>query len=71
MSLTDLSANIGVLRTAHSIFKRWRHQFRSNDLFREIKFVLEQFSAPYLEFFKVMIDITCIDICLIGHGYSC
>lgn len=43
--------NSGVLTVAHSIFKRWRPLFRSDDLFREIAIVLKQFTAPYLEFF--------------------
>ncbi|KXS18851.1 Cse1-domain-containing protein [Gonapodya prolifera JEL478] len=52
LSLTDWSANAGILQTAHSIFRRWRAQVRSNDLFSEIKFVLERFSTPYLQFFQ-------------------
>ncbi|RUP48679.1 Cse1-domain-containing protein [Jimgerdemannia flammicorona] len=51
-STNDYKVNNGVLQTAHSIFKRWRHQFRSDELFTEIKFVLEQFSAPYLQLFQ-------------------
>ena len=54
LSVVDLKVNVGVLQTAHSIFKRWRHQFRSDTLFTEIKFVLEQFAAPYLAFFKAI-----------------
>ena len=38
----------GVLLTAHSIFRRWRSQFRSDDLFREIAFVLQKFCEPFL-----------------------
>ncbi|KAI8903551.1 Cse1-domain-containing protein [Gorgonomyces haynaldii] len=52
LSLTDHQVNIGVLQTAHSIFKRWRHQFRSDTLYIEIKFVLEQFAPAYLSFFQ-------------------
>ncbi|KAJ3343061.1 importin-alpha export receptor [Gonapodya sp. JEL0774] len=52
LSPTDWGANVGVLQTAHSIFRRWRSQVRSNDLFSEIKFVLEKFSKPYLQFFQ-------------------
>jgi len=48
----DYRKNNGILETAHLIFKRWRSQFRSNELFSEIKLVLEHFSQPYLEFFK-------------------
>ncbi len=40
--------NEGVLTVAHSIFKRWRPLFRSDALFTEIKYVLENFSQPFL-----------------------
>ncbi|KAH7115089.1 CAS/CSE protein [Dendryphion nanum] len=40
--------NNGVLRVAHSIFKRWRPLFRSDDLFTEINHVLSKFSGPFL-----------------------
>ncbi|CAG8606090.1 18357_t:CDS:10 [Acaulospora morrowiae] len=43
----DYIRNNGVLQTAHSIFKRWRHEFRSDPLFAEINFVLEQFCSPF------------------------
>ncbi|EWC48283.1 hypothetical protein DRE_02387 [Drechslerella stenobrocha 248] len=38
----------GVLTVAHSIFKRWRPLFRSDELFLEIIHVLEKFGDPYL-----------------------
>ncbi|KAK6166863.1 hypothetical protein SNE40_023474 [Patella caerulea] len=41
----------GVLRTAHSIFKRYRHEFKSQELWTEIKFVLENFAKPFTELF--------------------
>jgi exportin-2 (importin alpha re-exporter) len=41
--------NNGVLRVAHSIFKRWRPLFRSDDLFTEINHVLSKFSTPFLK----------------------
>ncbi len=34
----------GVLRTAHSLFKRFRFEFRSDNLWTEIKFVLDTFA---------------------------
>lgn len=49
---SDYSINNGVLTTAHSIFKRWRSQFRSDELFKEIIFVLERFCEPYLQLFR-------------------
>ncbi|RKO91450.1 Cse1-domain-containing protein [Blyttiomyces helicus] len=51
LNVNDYVVNIGVLQTAHSIFKRWRHKFRSNALYLEIKFVMEQFAPSYLQFF--------------------
>ncbi|GAM39819.1 Cse1 homolog [Talaromyces pinophilus] len=44
--------NNGVLTVAHSIFRRWRPLFRSDDLFTEINHVLSTFSAPYLALFE-------------------
>lgn len=52
LSPTDWNMNNGVLLIVHSIFKRWRSQFRSDALFREIKLVLGQFCPTYLELFK-------------------
>lgn len=46
---TDPTVNNGVLTVAHAIFKRWRPLFRSDELFLEIKLVLDQFAAPYLQ----------------------
>lgn len=45
--------NNGVLTVAHSIFRRWRPLFRSDDLFTEINHVLNTFSTPYLALFEV------------------
>lgn len=36
----------GVLQTAHSIFKRYRYEFKSQALWVEIKFVLDSFAKP-------------------------
>ncbi|KAJ3230620.1 importin-alpha export receptor [Chytriomyces hyalinus] len=52
LDASNYDINSGVLQTAHSIFKRWRHQFRSNELFTEINLVLTEFAAPYLAFFQ-------------------
>ena len=43
----------GILRTAHSIFKRYRHEFQSNELWKEIKYVLTTFAVPFTNLFKV------------------
>nr|XP_054772876.1 exportin-2-like [Lytechinus pictus] len=43
----------GVLRTAHSLFKRYRYEFKSNALWKEIKFVLDNFAQPLTQLFYV------------------
>lgn len=47
----------GVLRTAHSIFKRYRHEFKSDELWKEIKFVLDHFAAPLTQLFVATMDL--------------
>lgn len=42
---------------AHSIFKRWRPLFRSNDLYTEINHVLSKFGKPYLELLQVSLPL--------------
>lgn len=36
-----------------ALSRRWRSQFRSDELFTEIKYVLEIFCEPYMSLFKV------------------
>lgn len=52
LTLDDLVINKGVLKVAHSIFKRWRPLFRSDELFLEIKMVLDKFALPFMEMLK-------------------
>uniref|UniRef100_A0AAY4E4X6 Exportin-2 n=1 Tax=Denticeps clupeoides TaxID=299321 RepID=A0AAY4E4X6_9TELE len=47
----------GVLQTAHSLFKRYRHEFKSNELWLEIKLVLDTFAQPLTELFKATIEL--------------
>ncbi|KAM5246124.1 exportin-2 isoform 2-T2 [Ctenodactylus gundi] len=47
----------GVLRTAHSLFKRYRHEFRSDELWIEIKLVLDAFALPLTNLFKATIEL--------------
>lgn len=54
MSPQNFDVNNGILHTAHSVFKRYKHEFRSDELFLEIKYVLEQFANPLLELFRVL-----------------
>ncbi|OVF09273.1 putative importin-alpha export receptor [Clavispora lusitaniae] len=48
LSATDFVLNKGILLVAHSIFKKWRPLFRSDELFTEIKMVLDKFAQPFL-----------------------
>ncbi|XP_026728372.1 exportin-2 [Trichoplusia ni] len=48
----------GVLRTAHSLFKRYRFEFKSQKLWEEIKHVLENFAKPLTDLFVATIDLT-------------
>ncbi|KAF9416074.1 hypothetical protein HW555_006486 [Spodoptera exigua] len=48
----------GVLRTAHSLFKRYRYEFKSQKLWEEIKHVLENFAKPLTDLFVATIELT-------------
>ncbi|XP_015602290.1 exportin-2 isoform X1 [Cephus cinctus] len=48
----------GVLHTAHSLFKRYRYEFKSQSLWTEIKFVLEQFAKPLTDLFVATMNLT-------------
>ncbi|KAK1926751.1 putative importin-alpha export receptor [Papiliotrema laurentii] len=52
LTAEDFVVNNGVLSTAHSIFKRWRSQFRSDRLYSEINYVLSRFCEPYYGIFS-------------------
>lgn len=43
----------GILKTAHSIFKRYRYEFKSQELWEEIKLVLDKFAKPLTELLQV------------------
>ncbi|XP_054162463.1 exportin-2-like [Oppia nitens] len=47
----------GVLQTAHSLFKRYRHEFRSDELWTEIKYVLSRFAEPFTKLFVWTVDL--------------
>ena len=53
----DFNIINGVLRTAHSIFKRYRHEFKSNELWKEIKYVLGIFAVPVTEHFQQLLGL--------------
>ena len=48
----------GVLHTAHSLFKRYRYEFKSQSLWTEIKFVLDQFAKPLTDLFVATMNLT-------------
>ncbi|CAH8862787.1 unnamed protein product [Trichobilharzia szidati] len=48
----DLSMVHGVLYTAHTLFKRYRHECAGSELYTEMKLVIGQFGAPLTELAK-------------------
>lgn len=48
----------GVLQTAHSIFKRYRYEFKSQALWTEIKFVLDSFAKPLTDLLVATMALT-------------
>ncbi|KAF8635563.1 hypothetical protein AX15_000213 [Amanita polypyramis BW_CC] len=52
LSETDYNANLGVLETAHSIFRPWRSQVRTDTLYSEINLVISKFMSPFLQLFR-------------------
>ena len=50
-SSSDYPLLLGVLQTANSIFKRFRHQFKTEQLFMELKQCLDSWVAPSLALF--------------------
>jgi len=52
----DLGTVVGVLQTAHSLFKRFRYEFKSQNLWLELAFVLKKFAEPLLSLFEHMIN---------------
>jgi exportin-2 (importin alpha re-exporter) len=49
----NAKVNLGVLEVAHSIFKRWRPLFASDDLYTEVNHVLEKFGPAYVHLLAV------------------
>ncbi|XP_068624899.1 exportin-2 [Battus philenor] len=48
----------GVLRTAHSLFKKYRFEYQSQSLWEEIKHVLDNFAKPLTDLFVATVDLT-------------
>ncbi|KAI0366303.1 Cse1-domain-containing protein [Pilatotrama ljubarskyi] len=51
LSESNFEINIGILETAHSIFRPWRAEARSDALFTVINYVLSRFTRPFLQLF--------------------
>ncbi|KAG6796722.1 exportin-2 [Apis mellifera caucasica] len=47
----------GVLHTAHSLFKKYRYEFKSQTLWTEIKFVLDRFAKPLTDLFVATMNL--------------
>jgi exportin-2 (importin alpha re-exporter) len=52
----NFNINLGVLETAHSIFRSWRSQARSDAFWSIIKLVHSKFLAPYFALFQLTIS---------------
>ncbi|KAL6077585.1 Exportin-2 [Balamuthia mandrillaris] len=50
----DFNVINGVLRTIHSIFKRYRHQYKSDAILRELQYILGVFEKPFLQLFLAL-----------------
>lgn len=49
----DLTPINGALETAHSLFRKYRYELKSQKLWTEIKFVLDTLAKPLTELFVV------------------
>ncbi|KAL0002315.1 hypothetical protein SO802_016096 [Lithocarpus litseifolius] len=48
---SDYTSINGILGTANSIFKKFRYQYKTNDVLLDLKYCLDNFTAPLLEIF--------------------
>lgn len=53
LTIDNPKVNAGVLEVAHSIFKRWRPLFSSDDLYTEINHVLNGFGPAFVSLLVV------------------
>ncbi|GKU96978.1 hypothetical protein SLEP1_g10159 [Rubroshorea leprosula] len=49
--VSDYASINGILGTANSIFKKFRYQYKTNDLLLDLKYCLDNFATPLLEVF--------------------
>nr|XP_040231839.2 exportin-2 [Anopheles coluzzii] len=47
----------GVLQTAHSLFKRYRYEFKSQELWEEIKYVLDKMAKPLTDLLQATLGL--------------
>lgn len=47
----------GVLQTCHSLFRRFRHEFKSEELWIVIKYVLNKFAQPFTDLFEATVEL--------------
>lgn len=57
-ALGDFNVINGILRTAHSLFKRYRYEFKSQELWEEIKFVLDRMAKPLTDLLLATMQLT-------------
>lgn len=56
-STGDFNVINGVLRTGHSLFKKYRYEFKSNELWTEIKYVLEKLAQPLTDLLNATMNL--------------
>lgn len=54
----DFNVINGVLQTAHSLFKRYRYEFKSQNLWEEIKLVLDRMAKPLTDLLLATMELT-------------
>ncbi|XP_022913677.2 exportin-2 [Onthophagus taurus] len=57
-STGDFNVINGILRTGHSLFKKYRYEFKSNELWTEIKYVLEKLAQPLTDLLLATLNLT-------------
>ncbi|CAH0551581.1 unnamed protein product [Brassicogethes aeneus] len=53
----DFNIINGVLQTGHSLFKKYRYEFKSNELWTEIKYVLEKLAKPLTDLLVATVNL--------------
>ncbi|KAH8377436.1 hypothetical protein KR093_005442 [Drosophila rubida] len=53
----DFNVINGILQTAHSLFKRYRYEFKSQTLWEEIKFVLDRMAKPLTDLLQATMQL--------------